>query len=196
MKNRKPHPLFVSMWPLMLMLAGILFAFPSVNGTMPGPSPDSFSICGLPHDEHAGGFTAVYIQPHDEHAGGFAAARIQPDNEPVVLEVVAGEFRRIRGDLFIEVSDSSGEVIDRGVHPVSGRTVTVHFDSLTPGTVAVRLFHDENSDGKLNTNFLGIPREGYGFSNNPGSRFGEPPLEDRLFALRADTTIRVELIYW
>ena len=121
----------------------------------------------------------------------------QPEDPlPHTLAVETGEFRRIRGELFIEVSDAEGETITAEIHPVTGRNVTVRFDSLAPGPVAVRLFHDENSNGKLDTNLLGIPTEGYGFSNNPRSRFGEPALEDRLFELRTDTTIQIRLTYW
>ncbi len=41
------------------------------------------------------------------------------------------------------------------------------FEGLQPGTYAVRLMHDENDNGKLDRNLVGMPTEGYGFSNNP-----------------------------
>ncbi|MFO8029087.1 MAG: DUF2141 domain-containing protein [Cyclonatronaceae bacterium] len=115
---------------------------------------------------------------------------------PLSLSVETGEFRRIRGDLYIEVSDAGGETLAAEIHPVTGRSLTVRFDSLTSGPKAVRLFHDENGNADLDTNFLGIPTEGYGFSNNPRSRFGAPSLEDQLFEHRADTTISISLVYW
>ena len=37
---------------------------------------------------------------------------------------------------------------------------------IPPGTYAVKLHIDENENGKLDTNFLGIPKEQYGISNN------------------------------
>ena len=43
----------------------------------------------------------------------------------------------------------------------------LQFKDLPPGTYAVQVMHDENENNKLDTNFLGIPTEGYGFSNNP-----------------------------
>ena len=119
-----------------------------------------------------------------------------PPESGLSLSVVTEEFRSVRGDLYIEVSDHQGEVLKAHIHPVTNRRVTVRMDSLAPGPKAVRLYHDENGNGKLDTNFFGIPTEGYGFSNNPRSRFGEPSLEDRLFELRSDTTIHVRLIYW
>jgi len=48
-----------------------------------------------------------------------------------------------------------------------GSEVTLRFPDLAPGSYAVQVMHDENGDGKLDTNFVGLPIEGYGFSNNP-----------------------------
>jgi uncharacterized protein (DUF2141 family) len=41
-----------------------------------------------------------------------------------------------------------------------------NFEDIPPGTYAIAVIHDENMDGKLNSNWLGIPTEGYGFSND------------------------------
>jgi uncharacterized protein (DUF2141 family) len=43
------------------------------------------------------------------------------------------------------------------------------------------VFHDENKDGELDTNILGIPSEDYGFSNNVSSWFGPPSWEKSKF---------------
>ena len=40
------------------------------------------------------------------------------------------------------------------------------FLSIPPGTYALGVVHDENMNGKLDTKWLGIPKEGYGFSND------------------------------
>jgi uncharacterized protein (DUF2141 family) len=56
----------------------------------------------------------------------------------------------------------------------SGKHATCEFQGVPPGTYAVSVFHDENSNGKLDTNFMGIPREGVGASNNAKGRFGPP----------------------
>jgi uncharacterized protein (DUF2141 family) len=48
----------------------------------------------------------------------------------------------------------------------SGKEVVLKFD-LPAGEYAVQVLHDENDNGKLDTNFMGMPTEGYGFSNNP-----------------------------
>jgi uncharacterized protein (DUF2141 family) len=40
------------------------------------------------------------------------------------------------------------------------------FEDIPPGTYAMAVVHDENMNGKLDTNWAGLPTEGYGFSNN------------------------------
>jgi uncharacterized protein (DUF2141 family) len=49
---------------------------------------------------------------------------------------------------------------------VADKAVVVRF-KLPAGSYAVQVMHDENGNGKLDTNVMGIPVEGYGFSNNP-----------------------------
>ena len=49
-------------------------------------------------------------------------------------------------------------------------TAQVVFADVPQGTYAVSVFHDENLNGKLDKNFVGIPKEGYGASNNPGKK--------------------------
>jgi uncharacterized protein (DUF2141 family) len=48
------------------------------------------------------------------------------------------------------------------------------FVNIPSGTYALAVIHDENMDGKLDTKWLGIPTEGYGFSNNAKATFGPP----------------------
>lgn len=55
------------------------------------------------------------------------------------------------------------------------------FEDIPPGTYAMAVVHDENMNGKLDTNFLGIPREGYGFSNDSTGPLGAPPFSAASF---------------
>jgi uncharacterized protein (DUF2141 family) len=57
------------------------------------------------------------------------------------------------------------------------------------------LFHDENGDGRLDTNVLGIPREGVGVSNNKIRSFGPPKWDDAKFALKGDLVLDIALHY-
>ncbi len=72
-------------------------------------------------------------------------------------------------------------------------TMTLTFNDLPAGTYALRLIHDENGNDQLDTNMVGIPKEGYGFSNDAGS-FGPAKWKDAAFEVTesgSDITIRV-----
>lgn len=59
-----------------------------------------------------------------------------------------------------------------------------HFDipNVAPGNYALSVIHDENGNGRLDT-FMAIPREGFGFSRNPGIRMGPPRFSETVFAI-------------
>ena len=64
------------------------------------------------------------------------------------------------------------------------------------GVYAVSVFHDENMNGKLDKNFVGAPKEGYGASNNPRKRMGPPPFGEANFSLnQPEQSIEIKLIY-
>jgi uncharacterized protein (DUF2141 family) len=70
------------------------------------------------------------------------------------------------------------------------------FDNLSPGSYAVALFHDANSDGKLNTGLFGIPSEGMGCSRNPRGLTGAPRFQDAvIMVVGSNNAIQVELNY-
>ena len=78
--------------------------------------------------------------------------------------------------------------------PVAARQSAIAFRDLKPGTYAVAVFHDVNNDGRLNRNGLGIPTEGFGFSQNPGIVSGPPKFMDAaFFVLGSQNDIQIEL---
>ncbi|MBO0591530.1 DUF2141 domain-containing protein [Cellulophaga sp. E16_2] len=75
---------------------------------------------------------------------------------------------------------------------VHGTTVIV-IDDILEGTYALAVFHDENSNEKLDTNFLGIPKEHVGFSNSKMKTFGPPSFKECSFVLQGDKEIKVTI---
>jgi uncharacterized protein (DUF2141 family) len=70
------------------------------------------------------------------------------------------------------------------------------FKGLHEGVYAVSVFHDENMNQKLDKNFIGIPKEGYGASNNPKKKMGPPSFEETRFQLNGtDQSLEIKLIY-
>ena len=69
-------------------------------------------------------------------------------------------------------------VVGAIVRPSASGTVRVVFADVAPGAYAVAAFHDADGDGELNQNFLGMPAEGYGFSNGAVGFMGPPSFAD------------------
>lgn len=69
---------------------------------------------------------------------------------------------------------------------ISNKTTSVSFAALPTGNYSIAFLHDENDDQKMNTNFFGLPKEGYGFSNNVMGTFGPPSLSKASFHYTAN----------
>lgn len=79
---------------------------------------------------------------------------------------------------------------------VKSSSVEHLFSGLSPGRYAVSIVHDANNNGKLDTNFMGIPKEGYGVSNNAINNFGPPRFDDASFLLGSqDKSIQISVKY-
>lgn len=74
----------------------------------------------------------------------------------------------------------------------AGRS-TVVFVDLSAAAYAVSVVYDWDSDGELDTNFVGIPTEAFGFSNNVTAFFGPPDWDAARFLLQGDLAIEIEL---
>ena len=77
----------------------------------------------------------------------------------------------------------------------AAETLTVVFDNLAPGMYAVGAYHDENNNGRLDTNFIGYPTEGYALSNGIRAVISRPRFIDAAFTVGGDdahVTLRIK----
>ncbi len=86
-------------------------------------------------------------------------------------EVIAGE---VRIAVFNTPESWLGTPVYTQVIPISGDTCVWKMEAVPAGTYGIAAFHDANSNGKNDTNLLGIPKERYGFSNAARARMGPP----------------------
>jgi uncharacterized protein (DUF2141 family) len=107
------------------------------------------------------------------------------------LSVVVVGLENDKGQVVIALLDSA-EAYDEeklafreAMPKIEGGKVSVTFDDIPYGTYALKVIHDENGNGKLDTNFMGIPKEHFGFSNNAMGSFGPPDFEQAKFAFEA-----------
>jgi uncharacterized protein (DUF2141 family) len=73
--------------------------------------------------------------------------------------------------------------------PMRDGTAQLLFIGLAPGRYALKSFADENGNGKLDTNMVGVPTERYGFSNDATGRMGPPAFDAAAVVLDTDSSI-------
>ena len=82
------------------------------------------------------------------------------------------------------------------VVPIVDKKVTVEFADLPLGEYAVSVHHDMDNNGEINTNWLGIPNEGIGVSNDAKGSFGPPSYKDAKFQLsQPKLSIKINMHY-
>lgn len=111
------------------------------------------------------------------------------------LAIEINEFRNDKGVLMLQLFDENHKVIAQEKVFIKYKKCSVNFLDLPSGKYGVRFFHDENLSGKMETNFVGKPIEGYGFSNNVTGKFGPPPFDKWLFVINLDKKIAMKPIY-
>jgi uncharacterized protein (DUF2141 family) len=127
-----------------------------------------------------------------------AAAADAPEPRAAVL-IKSGPLRSTRGSIACRLHKSSagfprnpaGTSVQRV--KVAGAFAACSFPGLAPGTYAVVIHHDENDNGKFDTNVLGVPLEGYGVSNNHTHALSAPRWDEAKFTLSPGQTRELEI---
>lgn len=78
---------------------------------------------------------------------------------------------------------------------IAGGKVVVTYYGLKDGEYAIAMIHDENANGKFDTNFVGIPTEGLGVSNNPRLT-GAPSYDEAKFKVSGKTAVTITAKYF
>lgn len=111
-------------------------------------------------------------------------------DEDMTLSVNVKNIKQKKGKILIAVFDNEEQFMK---HRISEKTVSVEKLGnmnielkLPKGKYAITLFHDINDNNELNTNLIGIPKEPYGFSNNPRIVFGPPGFKQTSFDLMSN----------
>ncbi len=98
-----------------------------------------------------------------------------------------------KGKLFVALYDKEkgflkeNLAIKKKIFAVQKGKTEVSFENLPLGKYAFALFHDENNNTKLDKNFLGIPTEGYGFSNDARGTMSAPSFAKSAFEITKNT---------
>lgn len=120
--------------------------------------------------------------------------------EPLTLTVNLKGFKSDRGAVVVAVFDQAAafpknpeKAVAQQRASIAGGAATLEFRDLKPGTYAVSAYHDANNNGKMDTNFIGIPKEQTGASNDAKGRMGPPSFKDAQFTLNASGTVSISM---
>ncbi|MBA4320776.1 MAG: hypothetical protein C0412_20485 [Flavobacterium sp.] len=113
------------------------------------------------------------------------------------LTVTVSSIKNNTGLLTVELYNAEGKFLKTSYKTVSSsiklNTATVTFIGIPKAEYTVMAFHDENKNGKLDKNFIGMPKEAVACSNNAKGFMGPPKYEDAKFIITADSKISIKM---
>lgn len=120
--------------------------------------------------------------------------------QSATFTVAVSELRSTQGQLIVCVFATrdrfpncrQGDGVPRHLFRVTGQTMRVTVPLPRPGAYAVTVIHDEDMNGRLKQNFIGMPTEGVGVSGNPG---GMPRFAGSVVQLGAGSVVGVRVRY-
>ncbi|WP_437593533.1 DUF2141 domain-containing protein [Sorangium sp. So ce1000] len=129
-----------------------------------------------------------------------AAGRPAIAAEPSTITVTVGTLRNADGYLGCALYSDKDTFLDTTARTavrkrieITGKSVTCTFSNVAPGTYAIAVLHDENKNGKTDTNLLGIPTEGYGVSNNKTHALSRPTWDESKFVVAAGKSVALAI---
>lgn len=129
------------------------------------------------------------------------SAYIMPNPNPQ-LTITITNIEVVEGNIRIGVFNTNDTFLKKGYSfkeyktAVKDSTQTIVIDDLPKGEYAFILYHDKNSDGKMNRKLIGIPKEPYGFSNNVRPKLSHPTFEECKFVLDDKLELEIKLGYY
>ena len=115
-------------------------------------------------------------------------------SNPTLTVTITG-LKNNDGKVMIQLMDEHKKTVKQAMLSIKNKKAEWIVNDISGGRYAIRLFHDENNNQKMDTNFMGIPKEGYAFSNNAKGTFGPPAHEKTLFECQTNKTIDIEVVY-
>ncbi len=122
---------------------------------------------------------------------GVSPPEVQPGPLALLLVIEVRGFRSDRGLARVSLFESPEGFPEEhlrarrvAVGPIEGGVFRLEWAGLEPGTYAVAAIHDEDGDERLGRGLFGVPKEGFGVSNDPPVRLGLPRYEEAAFELQ------------
>jgi len=111
------------------------------------------------------------------------------------LKIEILNLRNSKGVVIVDLLDKDEKTVEVKTCLISDKKCSVIFKGLPNDQYAVKYIHDENEDKELDTNLIGMPKEGFGFSNDAFGKFGPKDFSEWLFTVSGDTEIKMTTMY-
>ena len=119
------------------------------------------------------------------------------------INVTVEGLRNTKGKVYVMLQNSEqmyqtkGKYYKAVVIEINNGGHSCTFDDVPAGTYVVTTLHDEDLDKEMKTNFVGMPKEGFGFSNNAKGKMGKPSFEAASFKVEDGKTTqqKIKFIY-
>lgn len=118
-----------------------------------------------------------------------------PENQ-ITITILIKNLNSNDGSVVLDFRDGNDKQVKGFIGTIAGNQCFIKVEGLRPGKYAFRYFHDRNNNKKMDTNWIGIPTEGYGFSNNAKGKFGPPAFKDMIFEVTKDATVICTPVYF
>ena len=105
-----------------------------------------------------------------------------------ILTIEINKLQNNKGHILLELLDENNKQVKGISQDINNNKCIITIKNLKSGKYSFKYFHDENNNKKLDTNWLGIPTEGFGFSNNARGTFGPPAFEKTVFDIKGSIT--------
>lgn len=113
------------------------------------------------------------------------------------LTIEINQLTSNKGQVIMEFCNSKGEKISGIIQSVENNNkCIIIIKDLKPDSYSFKYFHDENMNKEMDTNFIGIPKEGFGFSNNAKAKFGAPDLVETIFEIKESSKLTCSPTYF
>ena len=129
-----------------------------------------------------------------------AALGSQAESKTTTIKVDAEKIRNATGMMacaLFNAADGFPDVQAKSFQyvyvPINSGVASCEFKDVAAGTYAVSVFHDENDNKKLDKNFVGMPLEGYGVSNNIRHMMSAPQFKESSFQVNGEVGKNIKI---
>ncbi|MHA7057726.1 DUF2141 domain-containing protein [Aquimarina sp. M1] len=124
----------------------------------------------------------------------FSVFGMHAQNQVSTIEIHITDIQSAEGTIRVALYDSEHNFYEKIFRSVAIKAkkgiLQTTLEDIPPGEYAISLYHDENDNKKLDTNFFKIPKEPYGTSNNTKGKFGPPSWKDAKFLVSENVVIQ------